>query len=82
MARVSARYLCCSLYDRRVHQPYLAAAGRKAGYKIDEIPKTWDAFYDFFKDVQKKLRDQRVRNVYGLGFQVTTNGGDPNAFFD
>jgi multiple sugar transport system substrate-binding protein len=53
----------------------------KAGHKIDDIPKTWDAFYDFFKDVQKKLREQRVRNVYGLGFQLTTNGGDPNAFF-
>jgi multiple sugar transport system substrate-binding protein len=54
----------------------------KAGYKIDDIPKTWDAFYDFFKGVQKKLREQGVRNVYGLGFQVTTNGGDPNAVFD
>ena len=28
----------------------------KAGYKIEDIPKTWDAFYDFFKGVQKKLR--------------------------
>ena len=25
--------------------------------------------YDFFKDVQKKLREQGVRNVYGLGLQ-------------
>ena len=54
----------------------------KAGYKIEDIPKTWDAFYDFFKDVQKKLREQGVRHVYGLGFQVTTNGGDPNSFFN
>ena len=54
----------------------------KAGYKMDDIPKTWDAFYDFFKGVQKKLREAGVRRVYGLGFQVTTNGGDPNAFFD
>jgi multiple sugar transport system substrate-binding protein len=53
----------------------------KAGYKIEDIPKTWDAFYDFFKPVQKKLREQGMRNVYALGFQVTTNGGDPNAFF-
>ena len=51
----------------------------KAGYKIEDIPKTWDAYYDFFKDVQKKLREQGVRNVYGLGFQVTTNGDDPNS---
>ena len=53
----------------------------KAGYKIDDIPKTWDAFYDFFKGVQKKLREQGVRNVYGLGFQTTTNGVDPNFVF-
>jgi len=54
----------------------------KAGYKAEDIPKTWDAFYDFFKGVQKKLREQGMRNVYGMGFQLTTNGGDPNAFFD
>src|SRR6516225_5640143 len=54
----------------------------KAGYKIEDIPKTWDAYYDFFKDVQKKLREQRVRNVYGLGLNVTTNGGDPNNAFN
>src|SRR6202049_4367693 len=54
----------------------------KAVYKMYDIPKTWDAFYDFFKGVQKKLREQGVRNVYGLGFQLTTNGGDPNAVFD
>ena len=50
----------------------------KAGYKIEDIPKTWDAYYDFFKEVQKKLRAQGVRNVYGLGLKVTTNGNDPN----
>jgi len=54
----------------------------KAGYKMEDIPKTWDAYYDFFKDVQKKLRDQRVRNVYGLGLNVTTNGNDPNTVFN
>jgi multiple sugar transport system substrate-binding protein len=54
----------------------------KAGYNMEDIPKTWDAFYDFFKDVQKKLRGQGVRNVYGLGFQVTTNGVDPNSTFN
>ena len=54
----------------------------KAGYKVEDIPKTWDAYYDFFKDVQKKLREQRVRNVYGLGFQVTTNGNDTNYLFN
>ena len=54
----------------------------KAGYKIEDIPKTWDDYYGFFKGVQKKLREQGVRNVYGLGFQVTTNGVDPNSTFN
>jgi multiple sugar transport system substrate-binding protein len=54
----------------------------KAGYKMEDIPKTWDAYYDFFKDVQKKLRAQGMRQVYGLGFQVTTQGNDPNNFFN
>ena len=54
----------------------------KAGYKIEDIPKTWDAYYDFFKEVQKKLRAQGVRNVYGLGLNVTTNGNDPNNVFN
>src|SRR5207302_2362402 len=40
------------------------------------------AFYDFFKEVQKKLRAQGVRNVYGLGLNVTTNGVDPNNVFN
>jgi multiple sugar transport system substrate-binding protein len=54
----------------------------KAGLKMEDIPKTWDAFYDFFKEVQKKLRAQGVRNVYGLGLNVTTNGVDPNNVFN
>ena len=54
----------------------------KAGYKMDDIPKTWDAYYDFFKEVQKKLKAQGVRNVYGMGLNVTTNGGDPNNVFN
>src|SRR5689334_16319482 len=35
----------------------------KAGFTMEDLPKTWDAFYDFFKEVQKKLRAQGVRNV-------------------
>jgi multiple sugar transport system substrate-binding protein len=53
----------------------------KAGYQISDLPKTWDAFFDFFKEVQKKLRAQGMRKIYGQGFQVTANGVDPNNLF-
>jgi multiple sugar transport system substrate-binding protein len=46
----------------------------KAGYKLSEAPNTWDAFWDFFKPMQKKLRDQGRRGFYALGLQPTTTG--------
>src|SRR5260370_27451829 len=49
---------------------------------MEDLPKTWDAFYDFFKEVQKKLRAQGERKVYGLGFQLNTTGNDCNLLFD
>jgi multiple sugar transport system substrate-binding protein len=51
----------------------------KAGYTLEDLPKTWDAFYDFFKEVQKKLRGQGMRNIYAIGFQLNTTGNDSNA---
>jgi multiple sugar transport system substrate-binding protein len=53
----------------------------KAGYKISDIPKTWDAFIDFFIPIQAKLRDQGMRHTYATGFVVSTIGNDPNSTF-
>jgi multiple sugar transport system substrate-binding protein len=49
----------------------------KAGYKMSDIPNTWDAFIDFFKPVQKKLQAQGMRHTYAAGFVVSTTGNDP-----
>jgi multiple sugar transport system substrate-binding protein len=49
---------------------------------MEDVPKTWDAYYDFLKDVQKRLRAQGMRNVYAIGFQLNTTGNDSNARFN
>jgi multiple sugar transport system substrate-binding protein len=49
---------------------------------MEDLPKTWDAFYDFFKGVQTKLRARGERKVYGIGFQLNTTGNDSNLLFD
>src|SRR5437763_4861489 len=49
---------------------------------MEDLPKTWDAYYDFFKGVQTKLRAQGERKVYGIGFQLNTTGNDSNLLFD
>src|SRR6516225_5208438 len=54
----------------------------KAGYKVSDIPNTWDAFLDFFMPVQDKLRAQGMRNVYAYGYQLAGNGGDPIVTFN
>jgi multiple sugar transport system substrate-binding protein len=54
----------------------------KAGLKISEAPKTWDAFWDFFKPTQKALRAKGMRKIYALGMQITTVGpNDGNGLF-
>jgi len=53
----------------------------KAGFKVSDIPNTWDAFLDFFMPVQDKLRAQGTRNVYAYGYQLTANGVDPAITF-
>ena len=45
----------------------------KAGFKLSDAPKTWDAFWDFFKPMQKKLRETN-RGIYVHGLQPTTTG--------
>jgi multiple sugar transport system substrate-binding protein len=54
----------------------------KAGFKMDDVPKTWDNYYDFFKGLQKPLRAQGMRNVFGLGFTLSTTGNDSNNQFN
>jgi multiple sugar transport system substrate-binding protein len=54
----------------------------KAGFKMADAPKTWDAFWDFFKPMQKELRGKGMRGVYALGLQPTTTGpADGNTLF-
>src|SRR5438067_5315288 len=54
----------------------------KAGFKVADIPKKWDAFLDFFMPVQDALRKQGMRNIYAYGYQLTANGVDPIATFN
>ena len=54
----------------------------KAGFKLSDAPKTWNAFHDFFKPVQDTLRKQGMRKVYAMGMSLTTVGpNDGNGLF-
>src|ERR1700693_1244007 len=88
---------CSTFYNKtaKAHSYYLAPIKQachtfhiwgglveKAGLKLSDAPKTWDAFWDFFKPAQKELRDKGMRKVYALGLQITTVGpNDGNGLF-
>jgi len=46
----------------------------KAGFKLSDAPKTWDAYWDFFKPMQAVLRGKGMRKIYAMGPQMTTVG--------
>jgi multiple sugar transport system substrate-binding protein len=49
---------------------------------VDDIPQTWNARYDFFKEVQKTLRAKGERKIYGIGFTLSSAGNDTNNQFN
>lgn len=53
----------------------------EAGYTAKDIPKTQDAYFDFFQDVQTKLRAKGKR-IFGLGFSMAAKEGDSNNLFN
>jgi multiple sugar transport system substrate-binding protein len=54
----------------------------KSGFKLSDAPRTWDAFWDFFKPMQAELRARGMRKIYALGMQITTVGpNDGNGLF-
>ena len=65
-----------------LNMPVWKSLIEKAGYKISDMPKTWDAYFDFFKPVQDKLRAKGMRHTYGLGFTLSATGDDPNNLFN
>src|SRR5271169_2148593 len=81
-------YNCCNKVEKKrslYGVPYLQGGlvnhiwrslVEQAGRKTDEIPKTWDARYDFFKGLQQQLRAQGMRNLYAVGFTVSAVGVD------
>ena len=51
-----------------------------AGFDDKDIPKTQDAYHDFFQAVQDKLRAKGKR-IYGLGYSMATKEADSGTLF-
>jgi multiple sugar transport system substrate-binding protein len=52
----------------------------EAGFSDKDIPKTQDAYYNFFETVQDRLR-RKGKRVYGLGYSMATKEADSGNLF-
>ncbi|MFL5282780.1 MAG: ABC transporter substrate-binding protein [Rhodopila sp.] len=52
----------------------------EAGFSDTDIPKTQDAYYNFFETVQDRLR-RKGQRVYGLGYSMATKETDSSYLF-
>jgi len=65
-------YYAVPMKQQALHNFYWRPLLEKAGYKAEDIPTdNWEKYYNFWKDVQKKLRGEGMR-VYGLGLPMST----------
>jgi len=63
------------LMQHGVNFHYWSDMVQTAGYKDADIPKQWKPFWDFWGEVQKKLRAKGER-VYGLGISYSVEATD------
>ncbi len=66
----------CSTLMNNVWRPLI----QEAGFSDADIPKTQDAYYDFFQTVQDKLRGKGKR-IFGLGYSMATKEADSGNLF-
>jgi len=64
-------YYAVPLKQQALHDFYWRPLVEMAGYKDSDIPREWDAYWKFWRDVQDKLRKKGQR-VYALGFPMST----------
>ena len=66
----------CSTLMEQVWRPLI----EDAGHSDADMPKTHDAYFDFFQTVQDKLRSKGKR-IFGLGYSMAAKEADAGTLF-
>lgn len=74
-------YYAIPLEAQMMHIHYWKNLLEEAGLSPDDIPTDWDAFWDFWIQVQNTLRDQGKEDIYGLGLPMSAQATDTYFLF-
>ena len=75
-------YYAVPIHQSAIHIFYWRDLIEQVGRTESEIPKEWDAFWEFWKQVQDDLRAKQKQDIYGLGFPISIGCGDTNQLFE
>ncbi|WP_460206045.1 ABC transporter substrate-binding protein [Scytonema sp. NUACC21] len=76
-----------SYYAVPVHQSiphifYWRDLLKLGGKSEKDIPNSWDAFWEFWKQMQDNLRTRQNQKIYGIGFPLSVGAGDTYEVFE
>ncbi len=79
-------YYAVPLHQATIHIFYWRDLLKQVGRSESNIPKDWDAFWEFWKqvqnDLQAKQKQNQKPNIYGLGFTYSIGASDTYYMFE
>ena len=82
----SRSYYAVPINQLTIHIHYWRDLLKQVGRSQKDIPKDWDAFWEFWKQVQDDLQAQPKQNqkpkIYGLGFPYSVASADTYYIFE
>lgn len=75
-------YYAVPLHQATIHIFYWKDLLKQAGLSDRNIPKSWNAFWDFWKKAQDRLQSQQKQEIYGLGMPVSIGASDTYYLFE
>ncbi|MEH1986219.1 extracellular solute-binding protein [Nostoc sp.] len=76
-------YYAVPINQATVHIFYWRDLLEQIGRSESDIPKDWDGFWQFWKQLQNDVRSkQQKQHIYGLGFPFSTGASDTYIFFE
>jgi multiple sugar transport system substrate-binding protein len=75
-------YYGVPIHQATIHVYYWRDLLEQVGYTDRDIPKDWDAFWQFWIKVQKDLNEKKGLKIYSLGLPLSVEAGDTYQTFE
>ena len=75
-------YYAVPIHQGTMHIYYRRDLLAEVNRSDKDIPKDWDGFWEFWKQVQDDLRDKNKSGIYSLGLTLSPEAGDTYYLFE